>query len=178
MLSNINSLPTATDSFQAQEDAEVLRSLVEPLEEEIKALKEKLRSTDDDLQKYVGANNSSPVHSPTCSKCMEWELEASTKSQRVDTLDKQVVRLHEDLERESRLRGELEKEWQEKKEQHKAALTDLTEQLKKSEEQMFLLTVSDTHTFIQFEHLIKVTFCFPSATTTASAKRSTRNCSR
>lgn len=129
--------------FQAQEDAEVLRSLVEPLEEEIKALKEKLRSTDDDLQKYVGAgSNNSPARSPTCGKCVEWELEASTKAQRVETLDKQVVRLHEDLERESRLRGELEKEWQEKKEEHKDALTELTDQLKKSEEQMFLLTVS------------------------------------
>lgn len=37
--------------FQAQEDAEVLRSLVIPLEEEIKALKEKLRSTDEELQR-------------------------------------------------------------------------------------------------------------------------------
>lgn len=38
--------------YQAQEDAEVLRSLVIPLEEEIKALKEKLRSNDEELQKY------------------------------------------------------------------------------------------------------------------------------
>ena len=126
----------------AQEDAEVLRSLVEPLEEEIKALKEKLRSTDDDLQKYVAAGSgASPVDSPTCSKCMEWELEASTKGERVVTLEKQVTRLHEDLERESRLRGELEREWQEKKEQHKEALKELTDQLQKSEEQMFHLTV-------------------------------------
>lgn len=36
---------------QAQEDAEVLRSLVIPLEEEIKALKEKLRATDEELQR-------------------------------------------------------------------------------------------------------------------------------
>lgn len=35
---------------KAQEDAEVLRSLVVPLEEEIKALKEKLRTTDEELQ--------------------------------------------------------------------------------------------------------------------------------
>lgn len=38
--------------LQAQEDAEVLRSLVVPLEEEIKALKEKLRATDHELQKH------------------------------------------------------------------------------------------------------------------------------
>lgn len=38
--------------FQAQEDAEVLRSLVIPLEEEIKALKDKLRETDKKLRKY------------------------------------------------------------------------------------------------------------------------------
>lgn len=119
----------------------MLRSLVEPLEEEIKALKEKLRSTDDELQKFVGPKIETAEGS-SCVKCMEWELEAATKGQQVETLDKQVARLHEDLERESRLRGELEKEWQEKKEQHKEALTELTDQLKKSEEQMFLLTVS------------------------------------
>lgn len=126
--------------LQAQEDAEVLRSLVEPLEEEIKALKEKLRSTDDELQKYVGVKRDG--ESPSCGKCVESELEATTKAQLVESLQKQVARLHEDQERESRLRGELEKEWQEKKEQHKEALTELTEQLKKSEEQMYLLAVS------------------------------------
>lgn len=41
-----------TNTKQAQEDAEVLRSLVVPLEEEIKALKEKLRTTDDELQTF------------------------------------------------------------------------------------------------------------------------------
>ncbi|KAF5280792.1 hypothetical protein FQA39_LY17973 [Lamprigera yunnana] len=39
------------DDNHAQEDVEVLRSLVVPLEEEIKALKDKLRATDDQLQK-------------------------------------------------------------------------------------------------------------------------------
>lgn len=37
---------------KAQEDVEVMRSLVLPLEEEIKALKDKLRSTDEQLQVY------------------------------------------------------------------------------------------------------------------------------
>lgn len=37
---------------KAQEDAELMRSLVVPLEEEIKALKDKLRSTDDQLRVY------------------------------------------------------------------------------------------------------------------------------
>jgi len=37
---------------RAQEDAEVLRSLVLPLEEEIKALKDKLRTTDEQLRLY------------------------------------------------------------------------------------------------------------------------------
>lgn len=36
--------------FKAQEDADVLRSLVVPLEEEIVALKDKLRETDAKLQ--------------------------------------------------------------------------------------------------------------------------------
>lgn len=37
---------------RAQEDVEVMRSLVLPLEEEIKALKDKLRSTDEQLRVY------------------------------------------------------------------------------------------------------------------------------
>lgn len=41
--------------MDAQEDAEMLRSLVVPLEEEIKALKDKLRSTDEQLHVYEAA---------------------------------------------------------------------------------------------------------------------------
>lgn len=46
--------PITKIAQQAQEDAEVLRSLVVPLEEEIKVLKEKLRNCDDQLQTYRG----------------------------------------------------------------------------------------------------------------------------
>lgn len=42
--------------YQAQEDAEVLRSLLTPLEEEIEALKEKLREAHEELQKYTVSN--------------------------------------------------------------------------------------------------------------------------
>jgi len=41
-----------TSMKRAQEDAEVLRSLVLPLEEEIKAMKDKLRTTDEQLRLY------------------------------------------------------------------------------------------------------------------------------
>lgn len=49
--------------FQAQEDAEVLRSLVIPLEGEIKALKEKLRSADEEIQKLrsIDGNRSATI---------------------------------------------------------------------------------------------------------------------
>lgn len=53
-----NVADTSSDDYleqsmkRAQEDVEVLRSLVLPLEEEIKALKDKLRSTDDQLRVY------------------------------------------------------------------------------------------------------------------------------
>ena len=46
--------------LKAKEDAEVLRSLVVPLEEEIKALKEKIRAQDEDLQKIHGTENQPP----------------------------------------------------------------------------------------------------------------------
>jgi len=53
--SSSSSQDNLEDSMRkAQEDAEVLRSLVIPLEEEIQALKEKLRYTDQQLRKYEG----------------------------------------------------------------------------------------------------------------------------
>ncbi|KAJ9574302.1 hypothetical protein L9F63_026050, partial [Diploptera punctata] len=57
----------------AQEDAEVLRSLVIPLEEEIQALKEKLRYTDQQLRKYEG-DKDDPVkwsEEPADTSCKE-----------------------------------------------------------------------------------------------------------
>lgn len=47
----------------AQEDAEVLRSLVVPLEEEIKTLKEKLRDAYEELEKHRGDNARKPPES-------------------------------------------------------------------------------------------------------------------
>ena len=46
-------------TFKAQEDVELLKSLVTPLEEEIKALKDKLRATDEQLQKCKQCGHSS-----------------------------------------------------------------------------------------------------------------------
>lgn len=47
----------------AQEDAEVLRSLVVPLEEEIKTLKEKLRDAYEELEKHRGEDTRKPPES-------------------------------------------------------------------------------------------------------------------
>ncbi|GLV43212.1 Rabaptin-5 [Carabus blaptoides fortunei] len=60
---------------KAQEDAEMLRSLVIPLEEEIKALKDKLRATDDQLQRCIQCgHNTDAVESCT----METQDQSST----------------------------------------------------------------------------------------------------
>lgn len=54
--SSDNTVENLEESMRkAQEDAEMLRSLVVPLEEEIKALKDKLRSTDEQLHVYEAA---------------------------------------------------------------------------------------------------------------------------
>ncbi|CAG9136748.1 unnamed protein product [Plutella xylostella] len=62
---------------KAQEDAELLRSLVEPLEEEIKALKDKLRDTDSQLQatkanKPKGDSKGADSAAP-CDMCVNYE---------------------------------------------------------------------------------------------------------
>ncbi|XP_071582622.1 rab GTPase-binding effector protein 2 isoform X1 [Temnothorax nylanderi] len=122
----------------AQEDAEVLRSLVVPLEEEIKALKEKLRSTDDELQKYkevlLKRRQQEPgSFEPSCDMCVNYEaqlvkVEATAKDLEKQLLDSQrmLQAQKEDLAKEVEFRKEMEEKWNEKKEEHKIKVAELT----------------------------------------------------
>ncbi|XP_024877578.1 rab GTPase-binding effector protein 1 [Temnothorax curvispinosus] len=122
----------------AQEDAEVLRSLVVPLEEEIKALKEKLRSTDDELQKYkevlTKRRQQEPgSFEPSCDMCVNYEaqlvkVEATAKDLEKQLLDSQrmLQAQKEDLAKEVEFRKEMEEKWNEKKEEHKIKVAELT----------------------------------------------------
>ncbi|KMQ94697.1 rab gtpase-binding effector protein 1-like protein [Lasius niger] len=123
---------------KAQEDAEVLRSLVVPLEEEIKALKEKLRSTDDELQKYketlLRRRQQEPgSFEPSCDMCANYEaqlvkVEATAKNLEKQLLDSQrmLQAQKEDLAKEVEFRKEMEGKWNEKKEEHKIKVAELT----------------------------------------------------
>ncbi|KAG4078158.1 hypothetical protein HA402_002210 [Bradysia odoriphaga] len=147
----------------AQEDAEVLRSLVVPLEEEIKALKEKLRTTDEELQSFRGASkpvnesalmgmisqrdNSNPNATNTsCETCadylskitkMEGEIVEEKRSH--ESTKRDVLRLKEDLDREGALRQDLENQWQEKREIHKLEVEKLTEKVENGEREVALM---------------------------------------
>ncbi|XP_011699995.1 PREDICTED: rab GTPase-binding effector protein 1 isoform X4 [Wasmannia auropunctata] len=122
----------------AQEDAEVLRSLVVPLEEEIKALKEKLRSTDDELQKckevLLKRRQQEPgSFEPSCDMCANYEaqlvkVEATAKDLERQLLDSQrmLQAQKEDLAKEVEFRKEMEEKWNEKKEEHKIKVAELT----------------------------------------------------
>ncbi|KAK0178897.1 hypothetical protein PV327_007738 [Microctonus hyperodae] len=124
----------------AQEDAEVLRSLVVPLEEEIKALKEKLRSTDDELQKYketpqlqpqkkVGSDGNELI----CDMCMNYETQLVKMQTTAKDLEKQLIdsermlqAQREELTKEVEFRKGMEEKWNEKREEHKIKVTELT----------------------------------------------------
>lgn len=121
---------------KAQEDAEVLRSLVVPLEEEIKALKEKLRSTDDELQKcketLVKRRQEPGSFEPSCDMCANYEaqlvkVEATAKDLEKQLLDSQrlLQAQKEDLAKEVEFRKEMEGKWNEKKEEHKIKVAEL-----------------------------------------------------
>ncbi|XP_055681127.1 rab GTPase-binding effector protein 1 isoform X4 [Lutzomyia longipalpis] len=150
---------TLEDSMRkAQEDAEVLRSLVVPLEEEIKALKEKLRATDEELQSLRGgsqvdtSSGSLPkdvqpkgdvktLTDNPCEMCKNYEMQLvqaqediQREKSKTEQIQKQVERLKEDFAREGALRRELEAQWQEKREQHKNEVASLTEHMKKTED--------------------------------------------
>ncbi|KAL2715648.1 rab GTPase-binding effector protein 1 [Vespula squamosa] len=124
---------------KAQEDAEVLRSLLVPLEHEIKALKEKLRTTDDELQKckevqLLKKQQESGNSQESCDMCRNYEAQLVKIQENVKDLEKQLVdserMLHvqkEDLAKEVEFRHEMEQKWNEKKEEHKIKVAELTD---------------------------------------------------
>ncbi|KAI4499253.1 hypothetical protein M0802_005513 [Mischocyttarus mexicanus] len=124
---------------KAQEDAVVLRSLVIPLEQEIKALKEKLRTTDDELQKFKeGQLQKKQLESgnsqEACDMCRNYEAQLVKVQETVKDLEKQLIDSErmlnvqkEDLAKEVEFRNEMELKWNEKKEEHKIKVAELTD---------------------------------------------------
>lgn len=155
----------------AQEDAEVLRSLVVPLEEEIKTLKEKLRNAYEELEKHRGDEARKPPESAlvgmlkeaehkdpssltekdhpkddkplACEMCPNYETklvkcqeQINNEMQKVQQLEKSVERMKEELAKEGAMRADLESQWQQKREEHKAEVQQLNEQTAKAEQQL------------------------------------------
>lgn len=159
----------------------MLRSLVVPLETEIKALKEKIRTTDDELQHYrglkisesalVGMLNESksqlnmtnqslteaaddggdtgggdggvehkeeeissttviPTDKINCETCEKYENQFKLEKESTELLRKDIERYKDELTRESTLRTDLEKQWNEKRDLHKEVVQKLTEQIR------------------------------------------------
>lgn len=116
----------------------MLRSLVVPLEEEIKALKEKLRATDDELQKCKEVQSQrrqqeTDSSEPTCDMCTNYEAQLVKVQANCKDLEKQLVDSErmlqvqkEDLAKEVEFRKEMEEKWNEKKEEHKIKVAELT----------------------------------------------------
>lgn len=152
---------------KAQEDAEVLRSLVVPLEEEIKALKEKLRSTDDELQKsketLLKRRQQEPgSFEPSCDMCANYEaqlvkVEATAKNLEKQLLDsKRMLQAQkEDLAKEVEFRKEMEGKWNEKKEEHKIKVAELTIVSQTTQQNLIELK----KTFEQFQKSVTEELC-------------------
>lgn len=132
-----------------------------PLEDEIQQLKEKLRSAYDDIERIkgtevksksalVGLLNETQKENPTtvgeiqseelCSMCKNYELQLvqaqeNIEAERLKTskVEKIIERLKQDLIKESALRLDLEKTWQEKREEHKDEVQKLCDHLNTSE---------------------------------------------
>ncbi|XP_030562444.1 rab GTPase-binding effector protein 1 [Drosophila novamexicana] len=158
--------PTKTHVKQyATEDAEMMHSIVEQLQEEMKALKEKLRETDEQLQAKSSTSErreestetitdaSNGLHKSTSTDlvsahaaCMDCnsakqltdELSAQVKQQQkqLDVTQKQLVESREQLSKEAALRNDLESQWQAKREAHKSEVQNLREQVKNNEQQL------------------------------------------
>ncbi|XP_039452899.1 rab GTPase-binding effector protein 1-like isoform X1 [Culex pipiens pallens] len=149
----------------AQEDAEVLRSLVVPLEEEIKTLKEKLRRAYEDMEKNRGDNSrkapesalvgmlkeakqepapaTEPTPEVTCEMCTNYETklvqcqeQINGERQKATQLEKSVERMREELAKEGAMRADLEAQWQQKREDHKSEVQRLNELTGRAEQEL------------------------------------------
>ncbi|XP_014228047.1 rab GTPase-binding effector protein 1 [Trichogramma pretiosum] len=131
----------------ADEDAESLRSLVVPLEEEITALKEKLRTTDDELQKFKEKDEQqcnkqmkakeSGQWENTCDMCANYEaqlqrmqMEAKEFKKSIQEFEQVLFAQKQDLVKEVEFRKGMEEKWNDKKEEHKAEVANLTASVK------------------------------------------------
>nr|XP_022905105.1 rab GTPase-binding effector protein 1 [Onthophagus taurus] len=152
--------------IREEEDVELLKSLVVPLEEEIKALKVKLRATDEQLQKCIqcghfndAQESGSKVDSSLqedakltvqcmstntsfeavksgdgiCDMCSNYEAQLVKEQQLCSELKGKVVaaekaaeRHREDLLKEIGFRKDMEEKWNEKKEEHRKQVAELT----------------------------------------------------
>lgn len=132
-----------------------------PLEDEIQQLKEKLRAAYDEIEHVrgtdakksalVGLLNEAQKGSGStddelstaeelCSMCKNYEFQLvqaqdniETERQKTAKVEKIIERLKQDLLKESALRLDLEKTWQEKREEHKDEVQKLCDQLNCSE---------------------------------------------
>ncbi|EDV55402.1 rab GTPase-binding effector protein 1 [Drosophila erecta] len=134
----------------APEEAEMMHSIVEQLQEEMKALKVKLREQDEQLQ-AKSASDESALHKSTsmdvaesaCESCSSAEKKTEELSahinkqqKQVDLLQKQLVESRETLVKEAALRKDLEDQWQEKREAHKSEVQSLRDQAKTNEQRL------------------------------------------
>lgn len=137
-----------------------------PLEDEIQQLKEKLRSAYDEIEKVEGSGEQAKSalvglldeaqkdepEAPTqnsvnpCNMCKNYEMQLVQAQEDVEAeklktakVEKIIERLKQDLMKESALRLDLEKTWQEKREEHKNEVQKLCDQLNVSERRVIEL---------------------------------------
>ncbi|KRT81476.1 hypothetical protein AMK59_5708 [Oryctes borbonicus] len=152
------------DNITKNTEDELLKSLVVPLEEEIKALKDKLRATDAQLQRckqcghfteqepenketqLTTATNTSfdgEESHTVCDMCSNYEAQLVKEQQcvldlqaKVLTAEKAAERHREDLLKEIGFRKDMEEKWNEKKEEHKQQVTKLTRRIECAEQDL------------------------------------------
>ncbi|XP_073844783.1 rab GTPase-binding effector protein rabaptin-5 isoform X2 [Musca autumnalis] len=136
----------------SQEDSEVLGSIVTQLQEEMKALKEKLREADEKLQttntqdQEDDDSTNKPLSPVACGNCPQLEKDmeelkstVAAKNEKLEKLKKQLEEIQKELEKEAELRAVLENQWQEKREAHKNEVHVLREQVTTNEQQLLEL---------------------------------------
>lgn len=127
------------DGDHPYEDPEILKSLIEPLEDQIKALKEKLRSTDEQLQKcrecghFKNSENETEASNIDCENCQKVIEEMQERSKLIEETNAKLKNAEsvaeknkEELMKEINFRKEIEEKWTEKRDELKQQISTLT----------------------------------------------------
>ncbi|XP_050522541.1 early endosome antigen 1 isoform X2 [Daktulosphaira vitifoliae] len=164
-MTNLASSTESDDSRKSQDDEDtVYKTLVDPLKDQIEALKEKLRQMDSDVNYYKAKlNKSKEVTLEQTNLCGNFQDKSSVSETNDSTclnsvIDKKLLameKLKDEHDKETIYRKQMEEKWNEKLEEHKNKVQELKHFSDQSHEVLSDLKLQYEQTVNEFQNELK-----------------------